>query len=114
MYAFFRMIVTSDILSSIHSSDRKSEFQLKPGELYLWESTQSGELNDGVPDVFNTSFLGVQVQHSFNFWIVIAEIGPHNLFLVSSAEKFEGRVRFRRQKSSLQNFNLQSKQNVSS
>lgn len=52
-YSHVGMIVKSDILE---------DENVKPGEVYLWESTMSGRLSDGVPNVQNKSYLGVQLR----------------------------------------------------
>jgi len=47
------MVVTKDILP---------DSSLKDGKLYIWESTMSGDLTDGVPNVLGESYLGVQLR----------------------------------------------------
>ena len=47
------MIVTSDILDDV---------RCVPGKLYIWESTMSGKLADGVNNVNGQQFLGVQLR----------------------------------------------------
>lgn len=47
------MIVKSDILN--HPN-------VEPGKVYVWESTMSGRLTDGILDVEGESFLGVQLR----------------------------------------------------
>lgn len=47
------IVVTSEIID---------DPLVKEGKLYLWESTMSGNLSDGVPDVNGESFLGVQLR----------------------------------------------------
>ncbi len=92
------IVVTSDILEIPKGLVRQSEFReshfvkqlseksgnqrsvdtmtsqllLKPGEKYVWESTMSGPLADGVRNVNHKSFLGVQLR---NLDEVIREYG---------------------------------------
>jgi hypothetical protein len=47
------MIVTSDILN---------DPRLEKGKLYIWESTMSGKLGEGVTNIDGKSFLGVQLR----------------------------------------------------
>ena len=47
------IIVTSEILDD----DR-----LEDGKLYIWESTMSGNLSDGVPNIRGETYLGVQLR----------------------------------------------------
>lgn len=47
------MVVTSDILD--HP-------RVLPGKVYVWESTMSGRLTDGVTDIDGRSYLGVQLR----------------------------------------------------
>jgi hypothetical protein len=54
------MIITDEILDTSKLDPSQDQIQLQPGKLYLWESTQSGPLNDGVYDVNGNSFAGVQ------------------------------------------------------
>lgn len=49
------LVVTSDLVPTIKNA--------KPGKLYVWESTLSGELNDGIYDVeSNATVFGVQIR----------------------------------------------------
>lgn len=47
------LVVTNDILN---------DSSLDHGKLYIWESTMSGDLTDGVPNVLGESYLGVQLR----------------------------------------------------
>ena len=47
------MIVTNDILD---------DPRLENGKLYIWESTMSGRLGGGVPDINGRTYLGVQLR----------------------------------------------------
>jgi hypothetical protein len=53
IFTHMGIVVTSNILKG---------YNLKPGELYLWESSVGGILGDGVTDVNGSSYFGVQVR----------------------------------------------------
>jgi hypothetical protein len=53
MFSHAGMIVTSDILDDV---------RVKPGKLYIWESTMSGRLTDGVKNIDNKVQFGVQLR----------------------------------------------------
>lgn len=52
-YSHVGMVVTSEILD---------DPRLEPGKLYIWESTMSGRLGDGVPNIDGEAMLGVQLR----------------------------------------------------
>jgi hypothetical protein len=54
------MVISDEILDT-SKLKRQRPFKLIPGKLYLWESTQSGALNDGVNNIYGEAFAGVQV-----------------------------------------------------
>ena len=58
--------ITPDSFSHVGivvSDEILDDQRLKPGELYIWESTMSGKLTDGVNNIQGKSYLGVQLRN---------------------------------------------------
>ncbi len=73
-----RIIISLDVLDTHPDALPKQTHSglsfsaMRAGQLYIWESTLSGQLNDGVNNIHDESFAGVQVRNIWGLYAIFS------------------------------------------